>query len=38
MAKAYVFLGQDADDKIRFHDSQIEVGKTLSILKNVVEL
>lgn len=31
-------LELDEDDKVRFHDSQIEVGKTLSVLKNMVEL
>ncbi len=31
-------LELDDDDKIRFHDSKIEVGKTLDILKNMVEL
>jgi malate dehydrogenase len=31
-------LELDEDDKIRFHDSQIEVGKTLNVLKNMVEL
>lgn len=31
-------LELDEDDKVRFHDSQIEVGKTLNILKNMVEL
>jgi len=30
-------LELDEDDKVRFHDSQLEVGKTLSILKNMVE-
>jgi len=31
-------LELDADDKVRFHDSQIEVGNTLSVLKNMIEL
>lgn len=31
-------LELDEDDKVRFHDSQLEVGKTLSILKNMIEL
>lgn len=31
-------LELDDDDKHRFHDSQVEVGKTLDILKNMVEL
>ncbi len=31
-------LELDDDDKVRFHDSQIEVDKTLSILKNMVKL
>jgi malate dehydrogenase len=29
-------LELDADDKVRFHDSQIEVGKTLDLLKSIV--
>lgn len=31
-------LELDEDDKVRFHDSQLEVGKTLSILKKMIEL
>ena len=31
-------LELDEDDKVRFHDSQLEVGKTLSILKTLVVL
>lgn len=31
-------LELDADDKVRFHDSQIEVGKTLDTLKTLVVL
>lgn len=31
-------LELDKDDKVRFHNSQVEVGKTLDILKNMVLL
>lgn len=31
-------LELDDDDKVRFHNSQMEVGKTLDILKNMVEV
>ena len=31
-------LELDEDDKVRFHDSQIEVGKTLDVLKNIISV